>query len=147
MSNAFSGVGTTLQKSNDGGSNYTTLAEVKSISGPEMSKEMIDTTSLDSTGGFRTFVPSFKDGGNVSLELFFTRTGYEDLLDDFLDSDNTLLSWIITLPDGQGAGGANTQILFDGHISDLPMNITFDDAVSFSMTIKVSGEPSIQDEP
>ena len=39
-----------------------------SIGGLELSAETIDSTTLDSEGGFRTFVAGFKDGGEVPLE-------------------------------------------------------------------------------
>ena len=144
MADAFSGVGTILSKSTDN-SIFAPVAKVKSISGPDMKKEMIDVTTFDSTGGFREFIPSFKDAGNVALEVLFTREGYETLFDDFVDSTNPLLYWSIELNDGQGSGGANTLITFAGYISDLPMNVKFDDAVSFTFTIKISGELAISD--
>lgn len=140
-SNAFSGVGTTFSKTV--GSVTTVIAEIKSISGPEMSKEMIDVTSLSSENGYREFIPSFKDGGNVSLSMNFTRTGYDAIKADFdAVGADALIQYTITLPDTAG-----TQIIFNGYVQDLPTNITFDDAVTLDVTIKVTGEITVQDTP
>jgi predicted secreted protein len=145
MSNAFSGVGTTLKQLNSS-SVLSTIAEVKSISGPDLSKEVIDVTSLDSTGGYREFIASFRDGGNVSLNVNFTRAGF-DALKTVFDADNEegLAQYTIEFQDGQGTAGANTQIIFNAYVVEMPVSITFDDAVMFDVTLKVTGQVTVQD--
>ena len=49
-SNAISGVGTVFLRAG------TALAEVNSITGPGMTRDFIDVTSLDSTSGYREFI-------------------------------------------------------------------------------------------
>ena len=74
VSNAFSGVGT-IFKNGDGSSNegFAAIAEINSIDGPNKTKSTIDVTSLDSTGGYREFISSFRDAGQVVLNMNFTR--------------------------------------------------------------------------
>lgn len=129
MSNAFSGVGAKFRRYSGG--SWSAIAEVKSISGPTMSREMIDVTNLDSTGGYREFVPSFRDGGTVTLSMNFTYAGYNSLKTDF--QSDSLVDYEILLSDG-------TSIEFSGYVQDLPINVTFDDAVMTDVTIKVTGE-------
>ena len=66
MSNAFSGLGTKFLRwdsSNPTSSgDWEVIAEVISISGPTMTREFIDVTSLDSIGGYREFIAGFRDG-------------------------------------------------------------------------------------
>jgi len=128
MSNAFSGVGSKFRRYS--GAAWVAIAEVKSISGPTMSREMIDVTSLDSTGGYREFIPSFRDGGTVTLAMLFTYAGYDLLKTDF--QSDTLKDYEILLSDG-------SSITFSGYVQDLPVNVTFDDAVTSDTTIKVTG--------
>ena len=71
-SNATAGVGTLFRRWS--GTAWVNIAEVNSITGPSMSRETIDVTSLDSTGGYREFIASFKDPGTISLNMNFTRT-------------------------------------------------------------------------
>jgi len=132
MSNAFSGVGTKFRRYN--GSDWVDMTEVKSIQGPSMTREMIDVTTLDSTGGYREFIPSFRDAGTVTLAMFFTYTGYIALKADF-ESD-TMQQYQVLLPD-------NTAFTFYGYVQDLPINVTFDDAVASDLTIKITGEVTV----
>jgi predicted secreted protein len=130
MSNAFSGVGSKFRRWNSTAGEWQAVAEVKSISGPTMSREMIDVTNLDSTGGYREFIPSFRDGGTVTLSINFTYAGYSLLKQDF--QSDTLINYEILLSDG-------TSIEFSGYVQDLPINVKFDDAVTSEITVKVSG--------
>lgn len=137
QSNAFSGVGTTFSRSSagssGGGTSYSTIAEINNIDGPSMSRDTIDVTSLDSTGGYREFIASFRDGGEVTLDMNFTRDGYVDMKDDF-ESDSKV--WYkITLNDT-----GNTELEFEGLVTALGVAIPMDDKVTASVTIKISGQ-------
>lgn len=134
MSNAFSGVGSKFRRWDVQQAKWVAIAEVKSISGPTMTREMIDVTNLDSTGGYREFIPSFRDGGTVTLSMNFSYAGYTALKADF--QSDTLVNYEILLSDG-------TSVNFSGYVQDLPINVTFDDAVTSDVTIKVSGEVTI----
>lgn len=137
MSNAFSGVGSKFRRWDVQQAKWNAIAEVKSISGPTMTREMIDVTNLDSTGGYREFIPSFRDGGTVTLSMNFSYAGYTALKADF--QSDTLVNYEILLSDG-------TSVNFSGYVQDLPINVTFDDAVTSDVTIKVSGEVTIDQE-
>ena len=130
-SNAISGVGTVFQRWN--GSAWVKLAEVNSISGPSMTRDFIDVTSLDSTGGFREFITSFRDGGTVSLTMNFTRTTYDVVFADFEDDEPHYYE--IVLPDDD-----NTSFEFCGYVTELPLEIPTDDKITANVTIKVSGK-------
>lgn len=133
-SNAFSGVGSEFRRYS--GASWSKIAEVNSISGPGMSREMIDVTSLDSTGGYREFIPSFRDGGQVTLNMNFTRDGYEELLSDY-ESDSEV-DYEIVLSDSE-----KTTIEFTGYVQELPITISTDDKVGNDCTIKVTGQVTV----
>ena len=130
MSNAFAGVGSKFRRWNTITHLWETIAEVKSIAGPTMTREMIDVTSLDSTGGYREFIPSFRDGGTLKLSMFFTFAGYKKLKLDF--QSDVLVNYEIYLGDG-------SSIEFSGYVQDLPIDVKFSDAVTSEVTIKISG--------
>lgn len=133
MSDAFAGVGTQFKRSTNGSSNpFVAIAEVNSISGPNMSRDTIDVTSLDSTGGYREFIGGFRDAGEVSLEMNFTLNGYDQMKDDF-ESSATMFYQIV-LPDT-----GNTTLQFEGLVTSLGTEVPMDDKVTCSVTIKVSG--------
>jgi hypothetical protein len=67
---ARAGVGATFEV--DSGSGYTYVADLVSIGGPEIAVEQVEATSLDSTAGYKEYIPGALDGGTVSLTLNFT---------------------------------------------------------------------------
>lgn len=130
---AISGVGTTFAKKAAGSSGtYNPIAEVKNIEGPSASKAFLDTTTLDATDGWRTYIPGFKDLGTLTMTLNYTKTGYSALLADL--SSDVVNNYKITLPDG-------TTIVFDAFLTDLPLTIP-EDVVTISATFRISGKPT-----
>ena len=136
-SNAFSGVGTTFKRG-DGTSNeaFTAIAEVNSITGPNKSRGTIDVTTLDSTNGYREFIASFRDAGEVTLNMNFTRDGYDDMNDDF-ESDDTVNYQIVFSDTGA------TTFDFAGLVTAIGVAVPMDDKVTMDVTIKIDGEVSM----
>ena len=134
MSNAIAGVGTLFRRWS--GSAWVNIAEINSITGPGMTRETIDVTSLDSTGGYREFIGGFRDGGTVVLAMNFTRAGLDTMKTDFEDDD--LQSYEIVLPDDE-----TTTVEFTGLVTELPLTISPDDKVTQDVTLKVSGEVTV----
>lgn len=115
------------------------IAELTSISGLELSGETIDTTSLDSTGGYRTFIQGFKDGGEVSISGHFNpadTNGQYALFTGF--SNGTVTSFKITFPSSMGA-----EWTFNGVVTGYTTGAELENTVTFEATIKVSGQPSL----
>lgn len=133
-SNAFSGIGTSFKRG-DGASAeaFVSVAEVKNISGPDISRDFIDVSSLDSTGGYREFIAGFRDAGQIVLTMNYVRATYDDLKTDF-DSDSTRNYQIVF--------GDTTATTYDfaGWVVGLTHGVPFDDAVSLECTIKIDGQ-------
>jgi predicted secreted protein len=140
MSNAISGLGTKFLRWDSsapaGSSDWQAIAEIISISGPTMTREFIDVTSLDSTGGYREFIAGFRDGGTVTLNMNFTSATYAVMKDDFEDRDSQFYE--IVLPDEN-----NTSFEFEGLVTELPLEIPTDDRVTANVTIKVVGKVEV----
>lgn len=134
---AVAGVGTQFRRWNTSTGEWEAIAQINSIDGPGMSRDTIDTTALDTTGGYRTFIAGFRDAGEVTLEMNFTRDTYEQMLTDF-ESD-TAVNYELVLPDAD-----NTTIEFEGLITELPLTVEPDDKITCEITIKISGQVSIE---
>ena len=134
MSNAISGVGTIIQKWSISSSAWVAIAEVMNITGPGMTRDLIEVTNLDSTGGWREFITGFRDGGNVVLSMNYTRAGLDEFFSDF-ESD-TIQNYELVLPDG-------TSIEFEGFVQEFPLTIPTDSQITMETTIKVSGPPTV----
>ena len=128
---AFSGVGTTFRRW--GGTVWDDVAEINSISGPTMSRDTIDVTTLDSTAGYREFIAGFRDPGTVQLTMNFDSTTYAIMKGDFDIEDEQFYE--ILFP----AAGDNYSFEFAGLVTELPVEITADDKVTSTVTIKISG--------
>jgi len=133
-STAVSGVGTVFNRWS--GSAWVPQAEINSITGPGMSRDTIDVTSLDSTAGYREFITGFRNAGTVTLSMNFTRTTYEQMKDDFENDDAQ--NYQIDLPDDE-----NTSLDFIGLVTELPLTIPPDDKITVDVTIQISGEVAI----
>lgn len=144
------GVGTKFRKWT--GAVWQIISNITGITGPGMSKETIDVTSLDSVGGYREFIGSFRDGGEVSLSMNYTREGYNAMKDDF--ESECPVDYEIEIPDGNRDetqcttsidASKNTTFQFKGIVTELPVTITTDSQITMEVTIKVSGKVYVDD--
>ena len=116
---------------------WESLAEITAIAGPTMTRTTIDTTALDTTGGYMTFIGGLRDGGTVTLTMNFTRDTYEVAKADF--ENDTAQNYEIVLPDTE-----TTSFEFEGLVTELPLGIQTNDKITADVTIKVSGQPTIE---
>ncbi len=123
---AITGVGVVFNR------NSVAVAGVNSISGPDKTRDTIDTTALDTAGGYRTFIGGFRDGGEITLTMNYEVVGYTNLDTDFAATANQ--SYEIVLSDT-----GNTSYAFSGWVTSLGMDIPLDDKVTMTVTIKVDG--------
>lgn len=130
-SRAVAGVGTVFSRWS--GSAWVPIAEINSITGPSFTRETIDVTSLDSTGGYREFITGFRDAGTITLSMNFTRDTFETMKDDF--ESNTAQNYQIVLPDDEETG-----LDFEGFVTECPLTIPSDDKITMEVTIKITGE-------
>jgi predicted secreted protein len=134
MTNAISSVGALLKKYT--GTAWVSVGEVINISGPTMSRETIDVTSLASTGGYREFIAGFRDPGTLTFTMNFTRTDYETMKTDF-ESD-TEVDYEMILPDDDV-----TSLEFSGLVTELPLNLDTGSQITCNITIKVTGQVTV----
>lgn len=132
---AIAGVGAKFRRWS--GSAWESIGEVNNISGPTMTREFIDTTSLDTSGGYRTFITGFRDAGTLTFSMNFNRDDYDTLKSDF-ESD-TLQDYEVVLPDAD-----DTSLEFQGLVTEIPLSIPPDDKVTVDVTIKISGEVTVE---
>jgi len=136
MSNAVAGVGTKFRRWNTLTSGWDDIAEINSITGPSMSRNTIDVTSLDSVGGYKEYIAGFRDAGTVVLSMNFTRDTYDLMKSDF-ESD-LASNYEIILPDVE-----ETTLEFEGLVTELPLTIAADDKITADVTIQVSGQVTV----
>lgn len=124
--------GTTLKKG------AVAIAELTNIGGPSLSAATIDVTSHDSADGYREFIQSLRDGGDISIEGNFIpgNAGQAALVADL--NDGSLDEYTITLPTAMA-----TTWTFDAIVTAFECSEPYDAKVSFTATLKVSGKPAL----
>lgn len=121
------------------GTTYVTIANVTNISGPDRKRETIDVTAHDSPEGWMEFIGGLKDGGEVSLDINYDPAEATHDLDDDFDDDQARNYQIVILPD---TIDEYTWTL-KGVMTNLGDEFPYDDKMARSMTIKVSGKPTL----
>jgi len=136
MTDAAIGFGSKFERSSDGTSAgiFATVAQMRDIPFPEVSRDIIDGTHMESPDGYREFVPGLADGGELSLEMLFKSggTGYTTLLADFHSAAPGYYK--ITL-----VGGDTFE--FSGFVKGLSGTAPLADAMTATVTIKITGKP------
>lgn len=110
----------------------TAVAEVTSISGPNITTDMIDVSSHDSADQAREFVAGMIDGGELTIDGNLTTTNAADLLD---------LQAAGTKTTGATLAVGGILMTFDCYVSTTNIDSPYDGKASFSATLKVTGLP------
>lgn len=115
------------------------VANITRIGGPQFSAETIDVTAHDSGSAYRELIPSFLSAGEVQLDLNFDPTiaSHKDaaatgLLHAF--KNRTLVAWEIEFPVTPTADAA-----FNGYVTGFEIDSPFDDKLSATVTITITG--------
>jgi predicted secreted protein len=115
----------------------TTVAEVTSISGIDLSADSIDVTTHGSTSRYREFIQGLRDGGEISIEGNYT-TASSSLIVTQLNTSATVTA-VITLPTTPSTTAFTATVITTGFSTEAPV----DGVIPFTATFKVSGVPSI----
>jgi hypothetical protein len=117
----------------------TTIGILTGIKSPEKTQEAVETTTLDTSNYYKTFIGGLLDGGEVTM------TGYYDITDAGQVALNTALeartvdSYTITFPTSIGA-----TFTFSALVTKVtPGECNMADAVGFEATLKISGKPTL----
>ncbi len=126
-------MGTTIKKGT------TVIALLTSIDGLNLKSDTVETTALDTTGGYKTFLPTIKDAGEVAISGHFDYTAHEGFLTDF--EAMTTQAYTIEFPDKLTTTG--TTWSFSAVVTDYHTSAALGALVKFDATLKVSGKPTL----
>lgn len=115
------------------GTDFVEVANVFDISGPSMSRDVVEVTAYDSPDGYREKIGGLRDGGQLTFTLNFTRENYLLFKGDF--EDDTPVQYQVVLPDAE-----KTELTFSGLVIDMPLTIPVGDRITIDVTIEISGK-------
>lgn len=121
------------------GAAYAEVANVANIGGPGLALDTEDVTTHDSTSGWEEVVGTILRSGELSLELVYdpaaaTAGATSGLV--YLMEERILAFFKLTFPD-------TTEWSFRGYVSGFEPGAPADGALTASVTIKVSGVPTL----
>lgn len=134
---AIRSLGTILKIGKDAGA--TKVGGLTEINGIELSADTLDTTTLDSDGGYRQFTGGFKDAGEVTVSGYFevnATNGQKKMYDAFEKGGEE--DFAIEFPSELKA-----KWIFKGVVTGFSTGAALEDLISFSATVKVSGKPTL----
>ena len=139
-STALLGYGSSFQIVSDSSPDlYVELLEVKSITPPSVTVDQVEVTHMQSPNRFREYISGLADGGEASFDMnFIPGNASDDRLFELLNLPvgvSRRRSMRINYPNG-------VTWTFDGELTGYEPSVPFDDAMTASVTIKVSGPVS-----
>ena len=127
------------------GVDYDVIGEVVTITPPSPTKETIETTELNPTDGFHTYIGGIKDGGEVSVTLNFDPATVADaenqtlLRADVEGTDDTVQYKI-------EFASAGPNIVFSAVPTGFEVSeVSVNEKITATFTCKVSGKPTWAD--
>jgi hypothetical protein len=133
---AVSALGTLLKIGDGGGpETFTTIAEVRDISGPGFSLGTEEVSSHDSAL-WRTFIPTFKEGGEVTFDVNFTAHATQGftggLYNDFANRTLRNFQLVLTTSPAKTAS-------FAAYVAGFELGMPVEGVLSASVTLQLSG--------
>ena len=116
---------------------FTEVANVTSISGPSISRNVYDVTAHDSVDAYMEFIGGLKDGGELSFDLNWdpgdqTHEGLFSDLDDLVPRDYKLV-----LPNDIA------EFAFEAILTAFEVGLPVDDKLTAAVTYKITGAPTL----
>jgi predicted secreted protein len=122
---------------------FTKIAELIDLSPPSLAKDSVEMTHTDSPDGFREFIPGLKDGGEFTATVNLVpgaatqHNASGGALNDYIN-ETTARNWRITFP-----GSPAATWTFKAFITSFEAATPMDDKMTFAITFKVTGAPTI----
>jgi predicted secreted protein len=143
MPPAFSSQGTFLQMSDMAAVTpvFTTIFGCGDITGPGATRDTEDVTSHSSVGGYREYITTLRDGGEVTCDIFWVWDETQTEL-DVAFAENPARNWRILFPvdeDDIDDATGTTGYEFSGLITDLSWSSPVAGALKRSLTVKITG--------
>lgn len=133
---ALDAYGTLFQIGTGTTTTLVTVGEVKNISGPNYSRTILETSSMDSTSQHRTYIHGFANGGDITLDIQYDpgNTTHQELTDGIVGKQEKymLINW---------SDGTVTTTNFSAKclVESFQPTANFDGVLMASVNLKITG--------
>ena len=132
------GYGSVIAVATSTGGAGVNIGQVRSIDGPNLSANDVDTTTLDSSSNFRTFIQGLTDPGVVTLEVVLDSTLASGQYPRLVRANQNREQVNFEVYYGSSTGDGFT---FNGYVQGIGPQIPLDDLITAEISIKASGDP------
>lgn len=137
MSAAIHAQGTYLQMFINSVGSYVSIAEILSLEGPMLERDVIEVTNQLSAQGFKEYINGLKDGGDINFELSYvpgsqTHNATTGLL--AMWSSGSVAQFKIQFAPNQAV-----EWLFSGIVTRFSISANPSEQIKASCTVKVTG--------
>jgi predicted secreted protein len=143
MSQEYTAFGTILAFGDgEESESFTTVAQVKDITGPNMSRETIDVTNHQSPAGFAEFLASIQDGGEVTFTVEYDpgdATHDQDTGLLALMGETTRRNWRLIFPVESSTPGEYEGYEFEAILTGFSPSAPVKGSLTADITLKVAG--------
>jgi predicted secreted protein len=145
-SQAFAPIGSKLQLTIPVGSpavpTLTTIAEIQNIQRSGSKSDLVDVTNMQSTGGYREYLATLRDAGDVSFTgNYIPNDATQAALQGLFDSA-TLTACAIILPPGPGYTTSLGTWSFNAYVQSNDYDLPHDKEGKISGKLKITGKPT-----
>ena len=132
----YFGYGSVLQVTTTTGD--LAIGQVRTITGPGVSFGDVDTTCMDSSSNYRTFVPGLGDPGELSISLVYAPTTVSHKRLMYYMGQRSVKSFKLY----HGTTAAGDEDAFSAYVKGMSRTIPMDDIITGDITLKVTGKPA-----
>ncbi len=136
MSSKYIGFGSYIQCDPAGGTSYTTIAGVRSISRSEATSNDVETTIINDATRFESFIGGLVNPGEVDFELAYDPATATHKSLALLLSTQAIATWKIVYSDT----GATAET-FSGYVKSLGNEVPLRELMTRKVKVKVTGNP------
>jgi len=130
-----------------GGTTYATIAKIRDMSGPSISRTDIEVADRSMTTYYKEYLGGMVDAGGFTFDLTWdpistashAQASGTGLLSDFETNQCTQAAWRWQL---DGCGGTAT-FTFDGYMNSFEASSPLEDVLTASAGMKISGKPTL----
>ncbi len=119
-------------------SSLTSLGEIISISGPNMSVSAIKGTHLASTDAAEEYIPGFADGGTVTTRMNMVKANVSTLYGFY----RTAKGLMVMFNDSTSGSTVGSRWTMNAFWTELGNEVPENDRVTLDITWKITGKPA-----
>jgi hypothetical protein len=114
------------------------IGQITNITGPGVDFADVDTTTMDSSSNYRTFVPGLGDPGEITISLVYAPTTVSHKRLMYYMGQRSVKAFKLYQGGSTAAGDEDT---FSAYIKSMGREIPMDGLITGDVTLKVTGKP------